>query len=297
MPSERKPFRSHNQWFGLATLVLLFAAAAAARLLPDVGEKAQRMPGYTFLAVAGLLAAAAVCAGIAVRGRYSGVIIDGRGRYSLSRLQALAWTILVLAGLSVAIGTNIARNGGHPGDVALPGELIALMGISGGAAVFAQTIKSINGARGTLFVNEAATTHEDASGKVVVKGAVDVQQARISDLIQGEAPDTKDLVDVGKLQNLYFTIIVLSIYGWLVWQTLVREVMVDKHGAKSLITSMPSINEALIALILISHAGYLTLKAIPSEKPAEAGPAKGAANATPAVPPEDQAAKVMGGKG
>ena len=295
MPANRKPVRSHNRVFGAATFALLLAAVAAARVLPDWKEEQPRMPGVTFIAVAGLLIAASVSAGIAVRGRYSGIIIDGRGRYSLSRLQAVAWTILIFAGLCAAVGTNIVRDSPDPGDIVLPGELLALLGIAGGSVVLAQTIKTINGARGTLWVNEAGSTHTDPAGKEVRKDAVDVHQARVSDLIQGEEPSTKDLVDIGKIQNLYFTIMVLSIYGWLVWQTLVVKVAENGMPANSPITSMPSINEALVAIILISHAGYLTLKAIPSEKEATAGEVEGA-HAT-ADPPEDRPATVMGGKG
>ncbi len=84
-------------------------------------------------------------------------------------------------------------------------------------------------------------------------------------------------MDLGKLQALYFTVIVVMVYGWLVWSQFVDAATV---------TSLPAINEGLVGIILISHSGYIGLKAVPQG----ANPANGAGTAGAAGPPSDDGA-------
>ena len=49
---------------------------------------------------------------------------------SLSRLQMFLWTVLVLSGLMTAAISNVATNQTDPLTIALPQELLILMGIS-----------------------------------------------------------------------------------------------------------------------------------------------------------------------
>ena len=329
---HKKDLRNRDVMFGALTFIGLALAVATALALPQLWED-RKVPGLTFVAVAGLLTASTAAGGIAIKGRYSGVFIDERGRYSLSRLQMAFWLVVILAGWSTAIGTNIAAGASEPGDVGISGELIALMGISTGTLFGATAIKWKNAADGRLHFNLAERA-EDPLGKELGPNDVDVHVARLSDLIQGESEETKDQVDLSKLQALYFTVVVVAVYSWLVWQVLVpppslapttsvSALAADASGTavrkENPVTEMPSINEAFLAIILLSHGGYLALKAVPSSKEeavksaTEKADAKNAA-ATPAslaIPaatastaaggtttaPENTLAGPMGGRG
>ncbi len=66
---------------------------------------------YTFLAVLVLLALELTVIGVLVNGRPAGAFIDNRNRISLSKLQAAAWTVVVLGAFSTTVAFNAAYIG------------------------------------------------------------------------------------------------------------------------------------------------------------------------------------------
>jgi hypothetical protein len=66
-----------------------------------------------------------------------GILVDHRPRYSLTHFQIVLWTIVIL---SSAIGVLIA-NKLDPASLVLTPQLLGLMGISAGSAVFATAVK------------------------------------------------------------------------------------------------------------------------------------------------------------
>jgi hypothetical protein len=167
---------SASRAYGILTLLSLIAAPIAGWAVARIFEN-ENANGIAFLVIAALLVLALIFAGMAVKGCYDGVLIDGRGRLSQSRLQMAAWTVLILSAWAAAILTNISEGVDDPGDVAIPGELLALMGIATTTLVGSAGIKTLNANAGRLYMNR---TEE----------GVDCSQARVSDLIQGESRGT-----------------------------------------------------------------------------------------------------------
>lgn len=73
--------------------------------------------------------------------------------------------------------------------------------------------------------------------------------ASLSDLFTGEEVSTFGYVDIAKLQNLLFTIIVVAAYAGLIWNSMA--------GGAAGFSAFPDVPGNLLALIGISHAGYL----------------------------------------
>jgi hypothetical protein len=97
--------------------------------------------------------------------------------------------------------------------------------------------------------------------------------ARVSDMFQGDEVGNKASVDVAKVQMFVFTIVLVLVYASDVWRYLAGIDM--KHLAQQGITgkaaldqiaartsSLPMMSQSQIALLLISHAGYLSSKAV-----------------------------------
>jgi hypothetical protein len=82
-------------------------------------------------------------------------------------------------------------------------------------------------------------------------------------LVRGEETGNAASLDLGKLQNLFFTVALLIAYAANLRGTLT----VADTGA---FAGLPELSEGLVSLLGISHAGYLTYKAVPhSSLPAE----------------------------
>jgi hypothetical protein len=237
----------HGHWkirHTLASLAILgliigFAiwGATSKTLLTDLNGK---LPVWTFLGLAALLLIFAALVGWGITGHVGGLLEDpmkGR-RMSLSRLQALAWTFLVIAAYLNAFIVNIAGNFQDPLNVAIPGELLVAMGIS---------IGSLAGAKIVLAVKESK--NPPGAEPAVVKS----QSPRWSDLFQGDTPETADSLDLGKIQMFYITIALVLGYGIVVAAKFAH--------VKGGISTLPNLDPAFVALLAISHAGYLTTKA------------------------------------
>jgi hypothetical protein len=119
----------------LVVIVFLF-------LVIVVGLVGNWEPAHRWLIIVGLMIAFLVVMGVQVNGRPSGFLIDSRFKMSLSRLQIVLWTILVLSAyLTIALDRNIPglvnpENAlAEPLMITFPPELLLALGIS--AASFA----------------------------------------------------------------------------------------------------------------------------------------------------------------
>ncbi len=59
-----------------------------------------------------------------------GLLIDARNRLSLSRMQIIFWTILILSSLLVAALGNVNLGEVSPLSIKIPPEVLGLIGIS-----------------------------------------------------------------------------------------------------------------------------------------------------------------------
>jgi len=217
-----------------------------------------------------LLTVLAALLGHGVTGRLSGLLIGERNAMSLARFQLVAWTVVVLSALFTAVFHNLAA-GADPSaalTIAIPGELWALMGISTASLVGSPLILSNKRAKKpsqaekqqlvTVLAAAEGVEEQEITERKQNRGQVLVNaspaDARLSDLFRGEEVGNAALLDLGKVQMFYFTIILLATYGLLLGRSLEGD---------TVIAQFPALGEGMVTLLGISHAGYLANKAAP----------------------------------
>jgi hypothetical protein len=164
-----------------------------------------------------------------------GALLDGRGRLSLSQLQMMLWTLIVLSLLVAVVMIRLLKGVDDPLGVHIPEELLIAMGISLGSGALATAIKAGKDVR-----------------KVPIK---EKNQPRLSQLYYvEEGQTTQDFVDVTRLQNFLMTVIVLIFYVAVAW------IFLGAHPDAATLTALPGFDGTLVTLFGISHAAYVTGK-------------------------------------
>lgn len=205
----------------------------------------------------GVAAITVVGAGLALPKRWYGAFIDSRNTWSLSQFQLVLWTLI---GLPAILGVAAWRAFDDPStawDFSIPGELLALMGISLASAVTSLAIK--------------ATKNEDDPAAVGARGSTG--RPPIADMFAvEEGSKALRAVDLTKLQNFLLSIGLMATY-----LAMVLTAVADAGSTP--IDAMPAFSPAMVGLLAISHGGYLIAK-VPGrrgEPVAEAGPTGGRA--------------------
>jgi cell division protein FtsL len=266
------PNQTKSTWKPTHTvaLVVLIAAIFVVGLLPSN----QAIPGFNppehglvaWLVIMVLLGACCVVIGRGTTGLWRGLLIDSRNRMSLSRLQLLLWTVLVLSAFLTVAMFNIRQDPmADPLNIEVPSQVWGLLGISTTSFVTAATIKS---QKKNLEVTSEAKDKSSAALEKVgdnpdkladPQGALVAYQqpgdASVSDLFKGDEVISAAYFDLGKVQVFLFTLIVVFAYA--------AEVGAMLYSTRT-ISSLPELSTGIVALLGISHAGYLTAKAIPS---------------------------------
>lgn len=182
--------------------------------------------------------------------RWNAVLVDERNRLSLSRLQLVLWTLVIL---SLIAGLIIARliDPSEPPSAALafsiPGELWAVLGISTGSAAAAAVVSSTKDNH-----RPESMSRPDVPS---VGNLVTVEEGQGADVV----------IDVGKFQNLWFSLLLIGAYGA---QTVVA---FNNAASPDGIDALPGYSNGFLALLAISHAGYLAIK-IPDQAGKPGGP-------------------------
>ena len=128
-PVANLPISSKSNWYWWHTLlVLLFPVAVIAFgiLLPS----SLRLQNWLINLVLFLLFI--IILGKGITGRWEGLLIDDRKKMSLSRLQTVAWTVLILSAFVTTALTNISAKGDLSKvlNISIPQSLWILLGIS-----------------------------------------------------------------------------------------------------------------------------------------------------------------------
>lgn len=147
-----------------------------------------------------------------------------------------------------------------PLSVQIPSEVWLLLGISTTSLVASPLIK---GQKTTSIV-----TNQSAS------------EARFSDLFKGEEANNFAILDLGKVQLLYFTLIVIGAY-----MIAVANMFLNTQVA---IASLPALDGGVVAMLGVSHAGYLTGKAVNRSGGVETTTEAAPAAAAPPEPPANE---------
>jgi hypothetical protein len=307
---------------GMGILVFLALIIVAGLLLPGVlgslvkDRNGEPSPGaglaLTWLVVAIFMLFIIGSIGISLNKGRGGVLIDpATNMMSLSRLQIVLWTWVVLSAfVTVAlarVGDSISNSAGYcnpaqgqqegevtcadPLGVQLPPLLWTLMGISVTSAVASPLLKAGKAQRtegdDQRRMREASkrksrgepdelATYRDAlknrtrddpelardlrnEGVLVKKSHWTL--AKFSDVFMGEEVTNFMYVDVAKVQNLFFTVIAVTAY------TVALAVEMSISGSIAGFFLFPDLPAGLMAVISISHGGYLTDKAFPHSTP------------------------------
>jgi hypothetical protein len=250
-----------------AGLSFLVAAIVAICLLfprfASGGENFGTWRLASWLLIMALLGLLFVLIGRGVIGLWTGCLIDNRNRMSLSRLQLISWTALVLSAFKIHADPRTDAL-----DIVVPAQVWSLLGISTASLAGSATIKY---AKRNASVNEKVAEAElektkqampsspeteslEAQGLLVTKETP--QNANISDLFTGDEVGSAAQLDVGKVQMFFFTLIVVLAYAIGLGSILYR--------AGGLPQGLPDVSEGMVVLLLISHAGFLAGKAVPA---------------------------------
>lgn len=246
----------------LATIAWIVAVVLLEHHDKESGE-VEAFRHWSWLVVVVILVIFMIGVGHHVTGHWRGLIIDDRHKISLSRIQLALWTILVLSAFANALvwhmvqdvcqpgqdnlqtfsteteigsreaGSQVDHNSCTPLELAMPVDLLLLMGVSTGALIGANVVKSDQLRKGKLHTN---AQHSDADW---------------TDIFKAEGNDDVSELDLGKIQMLLFTVVLVAGYAGVVLMEFARS---DRF-------EFPVLSVATVGLLGISQIGYLATKA------------------------------------
>ena len=190
------------------------------------------------------------------KGKLMGILIDDRNQMSLSRFQMVLWTLIFLSAFITIALSRIATPGIELNDalnIEIPTTLWALIGISTVSLVGTPLILS---QKKELEAKDPLETNSMVSVGTVCKNK-SINDAKFSDMFTGDEIDDCCRINLAKVQMFFFTIIIVISYSALLFQLMYS-------NSPDQINDFPLFSESLIALLAISHGGYLTQKAVPS---------------------------------
>jgi hypothetical protein len=236
-----------------AVLMVLFAGlmVPAAWFFP---------PGWSYVTLMGLMIAFMIVLGLKICGRFAGILINDRNLMSLSRFQMILWTVLILSAFLTAAIERIHFGGTADAlAIALDEKLWMLLGISTASLVgmpMVQSTKKVQQPHPEAVEKAAKALDENeteiaANSQGVLYANPDAKDAAFTDMFEGDEVGNTAYIDVSKVQMFFFTLVAVLSYGtvlfnWLSeWQSLLNP------------AAFPELNAGLIAILGISHAGFL----------------------------------------
>jgi hypothetical protein len=209
--------------------------------------------------------------GLAWKGLWFGVLIDERNRISMSRVQQVAWTVLLLSGLIVMAWLNAALMGGarslNAGFDLFPNmaaQLWAALGIN--LAVTPILSSAILNSKAAAQQGQADVALRQFVSPAALDKNPSPGQWSWLDLVTGETKGTENQIDIGRVQHLIIsggllTTYFMALVGWLDHIAGATIALSVASGA-ALFVSMPDVGSGtFVGLLVLSHAGYLAFKA------------------------------------
>lgn len=177
--------------------------------------------------------------GKAINDRWSGILINELNVMSLSRLQIVIWTVIILSAYLTIATSRIYFTGPTPIDdplnIDINWQLWALLGISSTSLVATPLILNDKKKKNIAFMNQ----HQ--------------RDAKFTDIFEGDETGNGKFVDISKVQMFFFTIISALSYIVLLFRDFL---------ANTILNGLPLFPEGLIAILTISHGAYLTYKIV-----------------------------------
>ena len=196
-------------------------------------------------AVAILAAAAAV--GAVATERVTGLLIDSRGRYSLTQLQLSLWTVVVISLLGGVCAARLQSGDAAALDVTVPSDVLGLLGISLGSAVLATGVKTAKDHVRPQQVSASPVAPDGDPGSPPPPRFAQV-------FLLEEGTYANHAVDIAKFQNLIVTVVLVVMY---VGSAVVS---IRDAGSVTSMTTLPGLTPTFLTLLAISHGAYLSGK-------------------------------------
>ncbi len=258
-----------NNGFGISILTFLMLIAVISLVLGNI--YIFKLPTeWNWLIILVIMAVFFAILGNQIKKRWTGIFIDERNQMSLSRFQLVIWTVIILSAFfAIALSRILTLPSGDLTlalDIGVPEQLWALLGISAISLVGSPLILS---RKKLLYPDEeklktADLNDREYTEKLEEKGMVpigtvvkrnDAKDASFYDIFTGDEILGSGSVDMAKLQMFFFTILTAVIYSVL---------LLDLMTSTTVINDFPILSSGFIALLAISHGGYLTEKSISS---------------------------------
>jgi hypothetical protein len=214
--------------FALVVLILLLVNAVPGLVVPPDIWLPWRVISW-MLTIAMLLLALAIV-GTRMTRDWRGVLVDRRNVMSMSRLQLVLWTVVIVSAILTSGIANVAAGATDPLLLKVPPEIWALLGISGTAFVATP-----------LILDHSAT-------QISTNGGPEWAWA---DIFLGDKVNNDDKIDLSKVQQFFFTVIVIAIYMMKLGYALATAEKVE----------FPTIDPGFVVILGISNAAYLIHKA------------------------------------
>ena len=258
-----------SRWYwwhtvGLALFVVLI-----------VGVAVQQTMGLrvAWLVLAVSLVAFAAIAGHGIMGVWRGMFIDERNMISLSRLQMLVWTVVVLSAYGAIALARVQETPVAALDVTVPDTLWLLIGISTTSLVGSPLLKNTKRGKGSALEEQEKneilenqrkdlSNNVTAEGRIVSKNSVD--DASWSDLFTGEEVTNVAHLDLAKIQMFFFTVLLVLSYVVALWSLFADCTVSEAQPTCQVPGALPELGDGALTLLTISHGGYLVNKAVPA---------------------------------
>jgi hypothetical protein len=194
-----------------------------------------------------VLTAALIVGCFAIIGRvppvidWRGVLIDQRNRISLSRLQLVVWSLLVVSAVTTEGVLNAVWGRATPLALGVPKELWILLGLSTASFVAAP-----------MVLAPKADAHALSTKPL--------NQHAWRDIFYGDDTGNADQVDFSKVQQFFFTIVLVTVYAVALGSTMISTI------PSSGILTFPPLDPNFIGLMAVSQIAYIAYKAMPQNR-------------------------------
>lgn len=211
--------------------------------------------------------------GWAFTGHLYGIILSDRNVLSLSRFQALLWSVVILSTyLVVALG-RVREGFTDPWVFEVPRELVGLIGVAGGGAVAANGFLSRHSGKALDTPEKKAmmTTMGIAGAKRVkpadltdglLRRNTSARYARASNLLTGDFAANRDQADFTKVQLFFFTLVTLIVFAAATWQALGDDEDAGDGGDGDAgpLDGLPGVPGPIVEVLGVSQVGYVAGK-------------------------------------
>ena len=165
-----------------------------------------------------------------------GILVDRRGRFSLTHFQLVAWTIVVLSLISGVFWGRLVDGVDDPLSFSIPDEVLGLLGISLGSSLATGVVKSAK--------------DEAAGARIAASNSKD--RPRFAQIfLQEEGAFADKVIDIAKFQNFVITLVLVVAYVALAIQTI------NDATSAAAVTALPGFSATFLTLLGISHATYV----------------------------------------